>query len=74
MKDFLRDGVQYVGVVGKNSSHVEHLIDEIVVGDGSEPARFLLTASHDGETLEDALALAEIIDTSGGKGIQVVEV
>ena len=35
VEEFIRDGVMFVGVVGKDCSLVEDLIDKIVVGDGT---------------------------------------
>lgn len=36
VEEFLADGVIFVGVVGGDCSRVENIIDELVVGDGSE--------------------------------------
>ena len=44
VEEFIRDGVKFVGVVGKNASHVEDMIDELVVGDGADGSRFMLTS------------------------------
>ena len=71
---FLKGGVKFVGVVGKNAAYIENLVDEAVVGDGTDESRFLLTASHEGETLEDAVEFARALSAEYGKGLQVVEV
>ena len=47
VENFIRDGVSFVGVVGPNSSHIEDLIDEIVVGDDSRER--LLTGEFEGD-------------------------
>jgi len=70
----LKDGVKFVGVVGKDAARIEDLVDEVVVGDGSDASRFLLTACHEGETLEDALEFARSLSSEYGEGLQVVEV
>ena len=57
VEEFIRDRVLYVGVVGDDCSKVEDIIDEIVVGDGSRGC-FMLTASHPGERVEDAVRFA----------------
>jgi NADPH-dependent glutamate synthase beta subunit-like oxidoreductase len=71
---FLKDGVKFVGVVGKNATHIEDLVDEVVLGDGTDDSRFLLTASHEGESLRDAVEFAQNLSDEYGKGVQVVEV
>lgn len=59
VKSWVTEGVTYVGVVGLDASKVEDIIDELCVGDGSNPYQ-MLTASHRAdETLEDAVFLAE---------------
>jgi len=54
VEQFLRDGVVFVGVVGKDCSRVDDIIDELVVGDGSDETRFILTSFHEGESLDEA--------------------
>ncbi len=67
VEQFLADGVRFVGVVGTDCGLVEDIVDELVVGDGSDPARFILTSSHPGESVEDVLEFARQI-TEGGEG------
>lgn len=71
VEDFLRDGVDLVAVAGKDPAMVEDIIDELIVGDGSDPSRFINTTSHD--SLEEALGFAESwsIDMLGE--VQLVE-
>jgi len=71
---FLKDGVKFVGVVGKNAAHIEDLVDEVVAGDGTDDSRFLLTSSHEGETLEEAVEFAHNLSNEYGNGLQIVEV
>jgi hypothetical protein len=74
VEDFIRDGVAYVGVVGQDCAKVEDIIDELLVGDGSDKNRFILTASHPGETIDDAVAFAKsFTDGLGGEEVQLVE-
>ena len=58
VEEFIRDGVIFVGVVGKDCAKVEDIIDEIMVGDGSRDYH-LLTSSHAGESVEEALHFAD---------------
>ena len=72
VRDWIRDGVQYVGVVGREAARIEDAVDDLCIGDGTEPY-FMLTAAHDDtETLEDAVFLAEHISTIPGP-VTVVE-
>jgi hypothetical protein len=50
-------GLTYIGIIGKDCAKIEDIIDEIAVGDGSNP-RSVLTASHPECSLEDAIELA----------------
>ena len=71
----LRDRVVLVCVVGSDCARVEDVIDELVVGDGTDPSRFLTTTSHPDESLEDVKAFAEawVVDVDRDVGVQVVK-
>lgn len=71
---FIADGVRYVGVVGPEASLTEDLIDEYVVGDGSDDSRYILTANHQGKSLEEALESARSLTGGYEGGVQLVEV
>lgn len=74
VEEFLRDGVLYVGVVGMDCARVEDIIDELVVGNGSAEPRFMLTASHPGGSISDAVTLARSLTGEyAGEEVQVVE-
>lgn len=70
---FLRDGVKFVGVVGVDASAVEDLVDWIVIGDGTDESRFMLTSSHEGETVEEALEFARNLSGEYAGEVQIVE-
>jgi hypothetical protein len=70
---FIRDGVKYIGVVGVDAAVVEDVIDEIVVGDGSSPSRFILTASHPDESVEEAVTFARSLSEEYAGDVQVIE-
>jgi len=55
----LLDKVSLIAVVGPGSARLEDLIDEIVVGDGSDPERFVCTSSHPDEPFEDVVNMVE---------------
>lgn len=60
VEDFIRDGVIFVGVVGKDCAKVEGMIDELIVGDGFR-GYDLLTSSHAGESVNEALEFANCL-------------
>jgi hypothetical protein len=70
---FIRDGVKYVGVVGKDAGLTEEIIDEHAVGDGSDEHRYILTASHENESLEYALEFARNLTSEFESEVQLVE-
>lgn len=55
----LRDEVSLIAVVGPDCSRIEEIIDEIVVGEGSDPERFLCTTSHPNEPFDDVVNMVE---------------
>ena len=73
VEQFLSDGVKLVAVIGKDCDLVESIIDEIVVGDGSNPDRFLLTSSHPGESVVDVVAFANSLSGEYAGEVQIVE-
>jgi hypothetical protein len=58
VEDCLRDRVVLVCVVGEGCEKVEDVIDELVVGDGSDLERFLTTTAHAGESLDEVRRFA----------------
>ena len=73
VEDCLRDKVALIAVVGHGCQHVEDLIDEIIVGDGSDLTRFIVTSSHPEESVEDAMGFATTWACEDGRdGVQKV--
>ena len=73
VEEFIRDGVIFIAVVGKDCSKVEDIIDELVVGDGSRDY-FMLTSFHPDESVEEAVKFAKSLTGKfEGKEVQVVE-
>ena len=69
----LVDAVALIAVWGKDCGEVEDLIDEIIVGDGSDDSRYITTSAHEGETLEDVMELAgHWVTEDGRQGAEVV--
>jgi hypothetical protein len=73
VEEFIRDGVKYVGVVGKDAGLTEDIIDEHVVGDGRDESRYILTASYERESLEYALEFARSLTEEFAGEVQLVE-
>ena len=49
----LSDGVRLIAIAGADADKVELQIDMLVVGDGSDESRFLVTSAHPGEPLDE---------------------
>lgn len=73
VEEFIRDGVIFVGVVGKDCAKLEDIIDELVVGDG-ERDYHMLTSSHPNESVEDAVRFAGSLTGEFEGEVHVVEV
>ncbi len=73
VEELLEGGVKLVAVVGHDCQRVEDIIDELVVGDGSKPDRFLLTSSHPGEGIAEAVAFANSLSGEYSGDVQVLE-
>ena len=72
VEQFINDGVAFVGVVGNDCSRIEDIVDELVVGDGSDQNRFILTSSHEGASLAEAIEFAESLTGEYAGKVQVV--
>jgi len=73
VEDLIRDGVVFVGLVGRDCAHFEDIVDETVVGDGSRD-HFILTSSHPDYTLAEAVEFAESLSGEYEGEVQVVEI
>ena len=69
----LRDGVTLIAVFGEGGSKVEHLIDKLIVGDGSDRSRFITTTSHPGETIDEVMEFARSWDEELGQPFELVK-
>jgi len=70
VEDCLREGIRLIAVAGPDAEVIEDTIDEIVVGDGSQPDRFIVTSSHAGEAMDDVIFFASSWD--GGSAVREV--
>lgn len=68
----LRDSVSLIAVNGFDASYIEDLIDELIVGDGSDPARSVTTTAHPDESLEKVLEFAATWKAELGGEVQLV--
>ncbi len=73
VEDFLEDGVALVAVIGKDCEKIEDIIDELIVGDGSNSERFIVTTSHPDESLQDVVEFAEAFSTDPVGKVQITE-
>jgi hypothetical protein len=69
---FMRDGVTFVAIAGKDAGLIEDIIDEACVGDGTQPYS-MLTSSHPGESLAEVVAFAESVGLEFSGPVEVVE-
>jgi hypothetical protein len=72
VEEFVRDGVIFVGLVGKDCAKVEDIIDELIVGDGSRTYD-LLTSSHPDGSIEEAVTFAKSLTGAFSGEVQLVE-
>lgn len=70
----IQDGVVLVCVVGPDCSRVEDVIDELVVGNGDDPTRFINTTSHPRDSFDEVMLFAEewTLDVDMSLPVQVV--
>lgn len=58
VEDCIRDRVVLIAIVGEGASEIDDLIDELVVGDGSDSERFINTSFHPDATVEEVMEFA----------------
>jgi hypothetical protein len=65
VEECIRDKVILVAVVGTGCEAIEDQIDELIVGVGSDPDRFITTTSHPDESLDEVLRFASSFSAAG---------
>ncbi|MET3908782.1 hypothetical protein ABID59_003128 [Bradyrhizobium sp. S3.3.6] len=68
----LCDNVALIAVAGEGAARIENIIDELVVGDGSDDTRFVTTTSHANETVEEVLEFAGCWPDERNQPVQIV--
>jgi hypothetical protein len=68
----IRDGVVLIAIVGEGASKVDDIIDELVVGHGSNPDRFITTSFHPDETLKEVMEFARMWERDLGQPVELV--
>jgi hypothetical protein len=68
----LRDGVSLLAIIGPGCSRLEDVIDDIVVGDGSDPSRFLCTTSHPDDDFDTVMNMAQTWEMDKNDPVQEV--
>ncbi len=61
----LRDKVSWIAVVGDHCREIEDILDNLIVLDGADESRFIVTTSHPDETYDDVAAFLRNVDPSG---------
>lgn len=71
---WLAQGLVYFGAWGPGCATLEDLVDEVTVGDGdgADPAPAVLTTSHPGAPVDDALAMLLAYDGDAAGPLRVV--
>ncbi|MES3002488.1 MAG: hypothetical protein V4787_17500 [Pseudomonadota bacterium] len=72
-REFIADGVIFVGRVGKDCEVVEDFIDWVCIEHGSPERNFILTLAHPGESLGKAVEFARSLSAEYEGEVQVVD-
>lgn len=72
VEECLRDRVTLIAVVGDGAARIEDMIDELVVGDGSDDTRFVTTTAHSSETVEEVVEFAGLWGSERDQPVQIV--
>ncbi|MGO6947034.1 hypothetical protein ELH99_17825 [Rhizobium leguminosarum] len=66
----MSDGVGLIAISGRDAHKLEAEVDWIIIGDGSNPDRFICTSAHfdddDQAGIEDALCIASSFGAAAG--------
>lgn len=73
--EFIRDGVNFIAVVGKDCALIEDIVDELVIIHNMDQStdRFMLTSSHSDESLAEAIEYARILTDEYAGEPEIVE-
>jgi len=73
LRSVLDEGYELFCVVGVDCELWEEAMDEVAVGDGSDP-RYITTTSHPGETESEVIEFAKMFAGSRCSGVHVVRI
>jgi hypothetical protein len=73
LRSVLAEGYELFCVVGVDCELWEEVMDEVAVGDDSDP-RYITTTSHPGETENEVIEFAKMFSISGDSGVHVVHI
>lgn len=73
-RQFVEDGVRFVGCVGQDCEIVEDVVDWVAIENGSPERNFILTSSHPNETVREVVDFALALSEDYEGEVQVVEV
>ena len=68
----IQDGVSLLAIVGPGAAELENTIDGLIVGDGSDPNRFICTTSHPDDVFGDVVNMVELWEPERSDFYQVV--
>jgi hypothetical protein len=68
----LKDGVELIAVVGPDCENVHDLIDDFIIGDGSNDKRSIVTSWHTDEPFDEVLEFAREWTAKSEDQVQVV--
>ena len=54
----LRDAVRLIAIVGDGAETLEEEVDWLVIGEGADKSRFVVTSSHPNESIEEVMEFA----------------
>ena len=69
----INQGCELICFVGLDCESWEEAMDELAIGDGSDP-KYITTTSHPAESLDEVINMAKHMKTGGFNNINVVEV
>jgi hypothetical protein len=65
VETWITRGISLIAIHGEECESVHDLVDELIVGDGSNDGRFIVTTWHENEPLEDVIQFAETFGDDG---------
>ena len=66
VRQFVADGVKYIGVVGENVDEVSDIVIEILAEDPASPKPFIAVSLHKDESVSEVIEFARVAMTDMG--------